>query len=162
MSERDSICASEEKPDSKRCAKCGCTKPFSNFYRNKGTSDGFGSWCRDCEKARSRAGYTEAYRQTDGYSQAQRKYRSSSRGKKAIAEYTTEARKKNLVKVVAREVVNSAKRHRKIVPPTECQRCGLATKLQAHHPDYSQPLMVDWLCPKCHAQADRELRALDV
>ena len=90
MSERDSICVSEQNPDSKRCARCGCTKEFSNFYRNKGTSDGYGSWCRDCERARDRGGYVDAYRQTESYVLAQRKYRESSRGKKTIAEYTRE------------------------------------------------------------------------
>jgi hypothetical protein len=37
-------------PDSasKRCTKCGETKPLSKFYRNRNTPDGMHSWCRSC------------------------------------------------------------------------------------------------------------------
>lgn len=31
-----------------------------------------------------------------------------------------------------------------------CQSCG-KERSQAHHPDYSQPLQVVWLCARCHA-----------
>lgn len=37
-------------PDSasKRCSKCGETKPLGKFYRNRNTPDGRHSWCRSC------------------------------------------------------------------------------------------------------------------
>ena len=45
-----------------------------------------------------------------------------------------------------------------LVRPTRCERCGAAPEkasdgratIHAHHHDYSQPLNVEWLCPKCH------------
>jgi len=37
-----------------------------------------------------------------------------------------------------------------------CFICG--EKAQAHHPDYSAPLAVSWLCAKHHAQLHKEHR----
>jgi Zn finger protein HypA/HybF involved in hydrogenase expression len=32
-----------------------------------------------------------------------------------------------------------------------CQECRRETRLHGHHDDYSKPLKVRWLCPRCHA-----------
>ena len=41
-----------------------------------------------------------------------------------------------------------------LVKPDVCEACGLPPagkgKIHAHHADYSKPLEVEWLCPKCH------------
>ena len=39
----------------KECSKCKQQKPFDQFYRNKGTKDGFGSWCKACDTDFKRA-----------------------------------------------------------------------------------------------------------
>ncbi len=31
-----------------------------------------------------------------------------------------------------------------------CAQCGSTVNIQAHHTDYSKPLDVIWLCPRCH------------
>jgi len=31
-----------------------------------------------------------------------------------------------------------------------CQRCGAVSELDGHHPDYALPLVVVWLCRRCH------------
>ncbi len=42
-------------PDgTKRCSKCGKTKPVSEFSRNRETSDGLHSRCRECHNAQQR------------------------------------------------------------------------------------------------------------
>jgi rRNA maturation protein Nop10 len=38
--------------------------------------------------------------------------------------------------------------------PQPCQECG-SNKTQAHHPDYSRPLDVEWLCAKHHRARHR-------
>lgn len=34
--------------------------------------------------------------------------------------------------------------------PESCEICGKKCKPEAHHPDYSKPLLVIWCCPSCH------------
>ena len=35
-----------------------------------------------------------------------------------------------------------------------CHFCGSEDDLEMHHPDYSQPLRVYWLCRTCHRKLD--------
>lgn len=46
--------------------------------------------------------------------------------------------------------------------PEFCEGCGLkSARLEKHHPDYSKPLLVVWLCKRCHAIADKIRRRLE-
>jgi hypothetical protein len=35
--------------DAKTCRKCGISKPTADFYRQKTSSDGLGSYCKECQ-----------------------------------------------------------------------------------------------------------------
>lgn len=35
-----------------------------------------------------------------------------------------------------------------------CESCGSRDPLERHHPDYSTPLRIVWLCEACHRIAD--------
>jgi hypothetical protein len=50
----------------------------------------------------------------------------------------------------ARIAVAKALRHGRLVRPDKCQKCPSLGPLEAHHPDYSRPLDVEWLCRPCH------------
>jgi hypothetical protein len=72
------------------------------------------------------------------------------------AAYTREWRKKNpekltpeqRIKVNARRAANKAvKDYRLFQEP--CAMCG-DPNTEKHHPDYSRPLLVIWLCHQCH------------
>ncbi len=41
--------------------------------------------------------------------------------------------------------------------PQPCRTCG-ASKVEKHHPDYSKPLNVIWLCRPCHLRLHREMQ----
>lgn len=37
--------------------------------------------------------------------------------------------------------------------PSQCEECKKTNKIiYAHHPDYSKPYKIMWLCPKCHGK----------
>ena len=59
-------------------------------------------------------------------------------------------RKVNPKKAAARSVVARAVRSGRLVKPKKCSKCGRATRLSGHHPDYKKPLEVVWLCSSCH------------
>lgn len=42
---------------------------------------------------------------------------------------------------------------------TEKQLCGVS-RVQAHHPDYSKPLEVEWLCAGHHRRAHTDVKAV--
>lgn len=72
-----------------------------------------------------------------------------------------------LIKRVAYSAVYHALRDGRLVRPPSCSRCGALPKyrpgqervgrqtwngnsIEAHHPDYAEPLCVLWLCRTCH------------
>jgi hypothetical protein len=58
----------------------------------------------------------------------------------------------NRDKARARDLAKSLKR------PAKCERCGRRDNVDAHHPDYTQPLVVNWLCQPCHVAEHVALR----
>lgn len=61
---------------------------------------------------------------------------------------TAEQRRKD----TARSYANVYKRRGKL-SPQPCRECGGAAEM--HHPDYSKPLEVEWLCRTCHLALHR-------
>ena len=50
----------------------------------------------------------------------------------------------------ARYAFTNALRAGKLTKPDACSKCGKAGRIHGHHPDYSKPLEVVWLCHSCH------------
>ena len=61
----------------------------------------------------------------------------------------------------ARIVIARGVKSGKIIKPEFCEDCGKADEIQAHHSDYSQPLMVNWICKSCHNKTHADLRTVD-
>jgi len=38
----------------------------------------------------------------------------------------------------------------RLVRPETCEQCGETHRVVAHHPDYQEPYLVEWLCYSCH------------
>ena len=55
-------------------------------------------------------------------------------------------------KPTAKEKARYAYEKGKLHKPLFCERCGCNKALERHHPDYSKPLKVVWVCRKCHSR----------
>lgn len=61
------------------------------------------------------------------------------------------ALEEGLIKAKARNAVKTAVKNGSLKKPSECQGCGRKSyRIEGHHPDYSRPLDVQWLCAPCH------------
>ena len=62
--------------------------------------------------------------------------------KKWAAEHPAATRAKN--------VIHNGIRAGRIFRPGVCSRCGEIARIEGHHPDYTKPEEVIWLCRICH------------
>ena len=140
------------RPANKKCFKCGCSLPLSEFYPHPRMADGHLNKCKECTK--------RDVRQHRRDNPSVRKYdRERRRDKEAKRQYGISYRDRYPQKLKAHRAVHAAVRRGDLVRKP-CEQCG-AAKVEAHHDDYSQPLSVRWLCPLCHRRwhANHESRS---
>jgi hypothetical protein len=131
----------------KTCFKCGVEKPRTEFYRHPQMGDGLLGKCKGCTKrdvSRDRLAKLEQKRLYDR-ARSTLPHRVELRRKvsKAWAQAHPERRR-------AQQKVSRMERK------AACEGCSReGVKLEKHHPDYSKPLLVVWLCKPCHAIADK-------
>ena len=80
-----------------------------------------------------------------------RKYLATPKGKAARARATKTYRERNRDRLEAHNAVAYALRTGRL-DRWPCEVCG-ESAVEAHHPHYSAPLLVTWLCPAHHKQA---------
>lgn len=75
--------------------------------------------------------------------------------------YEKEYIKKHPEKVRARSLAYRARRAGKLKRES-CEKCSVKPRIvngtcnvQGHHPDYKKPLIIQWLCFKCHKEIHR-------
>jgi len=85
-------------------------------------------------------------------------YRATPAGREVVRRAYETQKAKYPEKVAARAAVARAVRTGALAKQP-CERCG-AKKAEAHHSDYSQPLLVEWLCGVCHREEHRTIREL--
>lgn len=56
----------------------------------------------------------------------------------------------------AHNAVNNGIRGGTVFRPDSCSICGKVGRLDGHHPDYTKPLDVVWLCQVCHKKEKKE------
>jgi len=58
----------------------------------------------------------------------------------------------NPEKIRAKNIIENEIAHKRITKPIFCVNCGnQSANLHGHHPDYSKPKEVIWLCSLCHS-----------
>lgn len=124
------------------CSRCKTTEDLMPSPYSKKIVDGVViraySMCRTCNMIRLR------------------KYRSTVNGRLLTQIAITKSTAKHRTKQSARIAVRTALNAGIIVKPVRCSNCLKETLVQAHHPDYSLPLAILWVCRKCHADIHKK------
>lgn len=139
-----------------QCRTCERVCAADDFYVSNKTQ------CKECVKARARenrAAKQDYYRNYDRVRYREHpgrremaKAQSAALGREYFADAQRRSRQQEPEKHKARRAVAYAVSTGKITRASGCYFCGSGQRLQAHHPDYSRPLDVFWLCPKCHGK----------
>jgi len=135
----------------KVCSACRIDKPISEFYKQKYGKNGLRASCKSCCNKDSRLWF-EANIIRDR--EKGRKWYQQNKEKRMSSINIWET--KNIVKKMAQQAVHIAIRSKKLIRKP-CAVCG-NLKVDAHHPDYSRPLEVIWLCRKHHIEIHRKER----
>lgn len=134
----------------KRCFKCLCEKPLEAFYAHSRMKDGHLNKCKDCTKkdaALHRQQNLEDIRQYDRL-RAAMPHRVAQR-KEIVKRWTKRyPERKNAQTMLHRTLQANVLTAWPVCEVPDCNQ-----KPEAHHPDYSRPLMVTWLCRAHHMQA---------
>lgn len=130
----------------KRCFKCQCELPLSAFYKHAQMGDGHLNKCKECAKKDAKA---VRLARIDYYREYDRARASMPHRMQKNIEIGRRWRAAHPLRKQAQTAVSNAIRAGRL-QPEPCLVCG--AKAEAHHPDYSQPLDVVWLCPPHHKQ----------
>ena len=135
--------------DTRICGLCGIEKPLEQYQRNKSNPLGRAYWCKECRR--------EFDRQRNLLPDRRlyiKQWEQSERGKQLRAISRKKDRQQNKGKYYARRLLN------KLIKEGVIERkiCEICSKIgTGHHPDYSKPVEVVWLCRKHHAELNRKL-----
>lgn len=134
----------------KTCFKCLAAKPLDAFYAHPKMADGLLGKCKECTKSdakSARCKRLDHYRQYDR-DRGELPHRVVLR-QQVVARYVVEFPDR----VRANNALNHAVRDGRVIPWPVCAIPECSGKPVAHHPDYSRPLDVVWLCQAHHKQA---------
>ena len=116
----------------KKCSLCTEIKDFSFFHKDKNAKTGCSTYCKSCKSIKDKK-----YERDNSYSEQKKQ------GKKIWRNKYPERKSAHM------KVYHAMRKGLLLRQP--CFMCG--EKAQAHHPDYSRPLDVVWLCSSHHSQA---------
>lgn len=148
-----------------KCKECGTLKTPDQFYKNDKS-------CKECRKEKVRKyralniekvreydrarGQTEARKQKNKEYQSYMKSQEPDRWRKMRYKTTQKNKRNNHDKYIANSRLSYAVRSGKI-KRGPCSVCG-AHKIEGHHPDYTKPLEVIWLCDYHHKEEHKKIR----
>ena len=125
----------------KKCFRCCVYKPIQLFYKHKQMEDGHLGKCIECTKTDVKNRYYDPSKRSLIIEYERKRSQNEDRKKKQ-SEYQKRRRELHTEKELARRATIKLQK-------CPCEICG-ELKVEAHHPDYSKPLDVMWLCRKHH------------
>ena len=147
----------------KTCRTCNKDKPLSSFYVHKAMLDGHLNICKDCTKARVskhrelNIEYVKEYERKRASLpkrvEARSNYAKTEAGKKSKAKALKKYRESHTDRYFAHRALANAMKDGKVTK-LPCFICG-NQNVEGHHPDYSRPLDVVWLCNKHHRECHK-------
>lgn len=168
----------------KTCSRCKEEKSATEFNKDSGRKDGLRSQCKSCRSvsyktceqkypgrlAAQRKWYYKNHKEEiakqhkehiqankEKIAKRQKEYRQTPAGKAAQQKEAARRRRKFPEKIKAGHVVDNAVRYGQLVRPTICSSCLREKFVEGHHPDYSKPFEVEWLCKKCHVEVHHKV-----
>lgn len=147
------------------CKICGVNSDSVKFYA------GVSSRCAECHKARARenrAENLEYYRAYDAKRFKEdprvlarnKRYQATDAGAASMVAAKEKWAKQNPEKRAAHFILKSAVKYGRAHKPLTCESCGAGGRIHGHHHDYTKPLDVAWLCPKCHTAEHKRIDAM--
>jgi hypothetical protein len=132
----------------KKCFRCGHTKLLTDFYVHPRMADGHLNKCKECTKSdMHKRRHVDAREYVLAYDRERGKLpHRKENARKQTDKWVNEHPEWRNAQVKLGNAVRDGK-----VKPLPCMICGV--KAEAHHPDYSRPLDVVWLCSSHHKQA---------
>jgi hypothetical protein len=129
----------------KTCTKCRREYPATSewFSVDNRRQVGFYSQCRACKRV-ANSHWQSAHPEVKAHWQET--------NRDVVRESIIRWAKAHPEAEKARNVARHACDSGRLTCPTICKHCGVRGLLHKHHPDYSKPLDVVVLCPKCHKQ----------
>jgi hypothetical protein len=149
------------KPESKTCKGCLSVLPLTDFQLNSSHTDGRGSKCKACKNALQKIRYAKACpdeRRLNAMLSYNAEKRSQQQKRRLSDPIKREERNRkhremyraNTEKYSTRSKTRRAVKLGILIKPDRCSVCGVTTRIEAHHDDYSNYLDVKWLCSRCH------------
>lgn len=150
----------QERRDGRTCMARKQFKLYIEFYKDATMKSGYRARCKACvriETARHRELNPERVRiigrrsrdkVRDQWATQRKRYIETHQDKVRTSRRNYYLHGRNLAKDRARQQLRDAIRAGTITRGP-CEKCG-TTPSQAHHPDFSKPFEVTWLCRPCH------------
>lgn len=129
----------------KVCSQCGVERPRSDFSKDGNSTDGLRAYCYRCFRK-----YDAAYRKRNPDRIAEKAERQRERSRERSAAWLAENPEKRKAENFAYDRIRTGE-----LVPQSCAVCG-TEKTEAHHDDYTRPLIVRWLCRSCHRRHHAE------
>lgn len=150
--------------ETKTCGKCKQEKPLSEFYTHK--RDGYQSNCKECKRNTGRIynrtpnrrkynkQFYERLKYNGYFDQYQKRPDVKKRKAEQMKQYSQDPRLR--IRFLARWYAKRMTENGTL-KQEPCAICG-ESKTQKHHPNYNEPLLVVWLCVKCHRKLHKSLK----
>lgn len=146
--------------ETKKCTMCLEQKGLDQFHKRSKSRDGLCFKCKDCDRRVGIERYAMLI-SSDPLYNSKRWFanRDSNRAKARLKyvknkekndAYSKEYYEKNKHKTHARSLVRTALYRGDLVRKSICEVCKIKPAREGHHPDYTKPLEVMWLCNSCH------------